>query len=103
MFQVGLSVEIFRFYEAYSFFSSTLHNEHICWKEFILIDSDEVSDLYLTPAHILEPARPPAEPLACRIVLLRVLFVPTVVLIRILAHRGEHDKDEWWKHGRFSI
>ena len=103
MLQVRLAVQIFRLNVAHALVLRTFHHKHVSREKLVFIDLHEVSDLELPPAHTLEPTLAPVEPLRDRIVLLRILAVPAVVLVRVLAHGGEDDEDERRQHRRFAV
>ena len=103
MLQVGLSIEILGFDEANALDLRALHHEHVSGEKLVLTYLDEVSDFDLAPAHIFKSIGPPVEPLRNRIVLERILAVPAVIFICILAHGREDYEDERREHGRFTV
>ena len=100
--EVGLTVEIFRLDVAHPLLFRTFHDDHISWEKLVLLDFDEVSDLDVAPTNIFKALLSLVVSSAERVIFFIIFTVSTIVLIGVLAHRGEHNQHKWRQHGRLA-
>ena len=103
MFQVGFSVEVFRFDICHSLRQRTANHHHVTREKLIL------SDLYYAAYLDVEATCVHEGSLASRtakyllLILLIILLAPFIVLVGVLNHRDSYDTTHRHKGGRRAV